>query len=221
MPNLGRTAGAISSTNASTKPLVFVAMTLVAIVYGCVFLWQPVGPELTGDDGEAISRGRYVLVSLLYPETRIATWFDSGRLPSSFIDRIPIAFGSSVWLALSAVIGLPLVRPIFIRIRAWSSRIEQLSMAILIGLSLLSTATLAVGLMGGLKSPWPLCAAIAALVVVVYGVPRLAKHPDLKELEPELTLTSNDSKTKTIDWFCKTDETRVLFLIVMLQSVFK
>ena len=201
MPNLGRTAGAISSTNASTKPLVFVALTLVAIVYGCVFLWQPVDQELTGDDGEAISRGRYILVSLLYPEIRITTWFDSGRLPSSFSDRIPIAFGSIVWLALSAIAGLPLVRPAFVSIRTWSSRIELLSTATLVGLALLSTATLVVGLMGGLKSAWPLGAAIAALVIAVYGVPRLSKHSSLKEPEPESSWTSNDPKTKTMDRF--------------------
>ena len=201
MPNLGRTAGAISSTNASTKPLVLVALTLVAIVYGCVFLWQPVDQELTGDDGEAISRGRYILVSLLYPEIRITTWFDSGRLPSSFSDRIPIAFGSIVWLALSAIAGLPLVRPAFVSIRTWSSRIELLSTATLVGLALLSTATLVVGLMGGLKSAWPLGAAIAALVIAVYGVPRLSKHSALKEPEPESSLTTNDPKTKTMDRF--------------------
>ena len=201
MPNLGRTAGAISSTNASTKPLVFVALTLVAIVYGCVFLWQPVDQELTGDDGEAISRGRYILVSLLYPEIRITTWFDSGRLPSSFSDRIPIAFGSIVWLALSAIAGLPLVRPAFVSIRTWSSRIELLSTATLVGLALLSTVTLVVGLMGGLKSAWPLGAAIAALVIAVYGVPRLSKHSEIKEPEPESSLTTNDPKTKTIDRF--------------------
>lgn len=201
MPNLRRTVGTISSTNASTKPLVFAGLTLAAMVYGCVFLWQPVGQDLTGDDGEAISRGRYILISLLYPEIRIATWFDSGRLPSSFTDRIPIAFGSIVWLALSAIIGLPLVRPAFIRIRTWSSRIEQLSTAILVGLALLSTATLVVGLMGGLKIAWPLGAAILALVIVVYGVPKLSKHSDLKDPEPESSLTTNNPKTKTIDRF--------------------
>ena len=201
MPNLERTADAISSTNGSFKPLFLVALTLAAIVYGCVFLWQPVGPELTGDEGEAISRGRYVLVSLLYPETRIATWFDSGRLPSSFSDRIPIAFWSSVWLVLSAVIGLPLVRPAFVSIRTWSSQIELLSTATLVGLALLSTATLVVGLMGGLKSAWPLSAAIAALAITVYGLPRLSKHSEPKEAEPKSSLTPNNPKTKSIDCF--------------------
>ena len=201
MPNRKISAGAISSTNASTKRLVFAGLTLVAIVYSCVFLWQPVEQEIKGVDGEVISRGRYILVSLLYPENIIGTWFDNGRLPSRFSDRIPIAFGTFVWLALSAIIGLPLIKPVFIRIGTWSSRIEQLSMAILVGLSLLSTTSLAVGLMGGLQSAWPLCGAIVALVLVVYGVPRLAKHPDFGDPEPELLLSTNDLKTKTIDRF--------------------
>ncbi len=212
MPNLRRTAGVISSTDVSAKPLVIAVLILATIVYGCVFLWQPVGQDLTGNDGEAMSRGRYILVSLLYPEIRIATWFDSGRLPRSFSDRIPIAFGSLVWLALGAIIGIPLVRPVYFHITTWSARTEQLSMAILVGLALLSTATLTVGLMGGLKSEWPLCAAIVTVAIVVYGLPRLAMHPDLNDQEPEpnLSLSTNEPKTVSID--------RLFFMAIVMLT---
>ncbi len=212
MPNPRRTAHANSSTKKFTKPLVVTCLTAAAIAYGCLFLWQPIERGLIGVDDEEVSRGRFVLTSLLYPEVRIATWLDGGRLPSGFSDRIPIVFGTIVWLALGAVIGLPLVRPLFIRIRTWSSRIEQLSMAILVGLALLSTMTLVVGLVGGLKGRVPLTAAIAALVLIVYGTSRSTKSISSKDAESDISLPEAALSKKGID--------RFFFLVIVALTGF-
>ena len=127
MQKHSRTAGTVSTSNVFTKRVYLAGFTLAALMYGCVFLWQPVGQGLIEPDGSAVSRGGFIAVSLLCPENRIASWFDNDRLPCGFSDRVPIAFASIVWLTLSALIGLPLVSPAFVRIRAWSSRNAILS----------------------------------------------------------------------------------------------
>lgn len=212
MPNPRSNTGAISSTRKFTKPLVLASLTVVAIAYGCLFLWQPIERGLIGSEGEVVSRGRFVLTSLLYPEVRLATWLDGGRLPSAFSDRIPTLFGTVVWLALSAVIGLPLVRPAFVRSRTIASRIELLSIAILVGLALLSTTTLVVGLAGGLKSRVPLTVAVAALVLLVYGLSRSIKRVSSVDLEPEISLSATARSKKGID--------RIFFMVIVALTVF-
>lgn len=156
------------------RRLLIACVIAVALVYGYAFLSQSVGNGLFGDGGGDISRGTYVLTSLLYPETRFATWIDGGRLPIQFSDRIPIAFGTCVWLALGALVGSPLLKRGFAPDGTWASRFERLAFAILVGLALVSTLTLVIGLLGGLRAI-PLCAAIATLVVSVYVMTREKK----------------------------------------------
>ena len=212
MPNPRSNAGAISSKKKFTKPLVLASLTVAAIAYGCLFLWQPFERGLVGSEDEEVSRGRFVLTSLLYPEVRIATWLDGGRLPSGFSDRIPIVFGTVVWLSLSAVIGLPLIRPLFLRSRTIASRIEQQSIAILVGLALLSTTTLVVGLVGGLKSRVPLTVAVAALVLLVYRLSRTTKRISAVDAAPEISLSATARSKKGID--------RIFFMLIVAMTVF-
>ena len=205
-------AGAIASKTKFNKPLILACLTVAAIVYGSIFLWQPIGQGLVGADDEEVSRGRFILTSLLYPEVRVATWMDGGRLPVGFSDRIPIVFGTVVWLALSVMIGLPLVSPLFVRMRTWASRIEQLSIAILVGLALLSTATLIVGLMGGLNSRVPLIAAIVALVLVVYGLSRSTKLTTCVDAEHETSLSVDTLSKNWLD--------QIFIALVVAMTIF-
>ncbi len=212
MPNPRSNAVAISSKKRSTKPLVLASLTVAAMAYGCLFLWQPIERGLVGSVDEEVSRGRFVLLSLLYPEVRLATWLDGGRLPSGFSDRIPIVFGTVVWLALSGVIGLPLVRPLFPRNRTIASRIEQLSIAILVGLALLSTTTLVVGLVGGLKSRVPLTVAVAVLILLVYGLSRSTKRISSGVAEPDISMSATARPKKGID--------QIFFVVIVAMTVF-
>ena len=92
---------------ARSRKFWLVATLIAGFVYGCVFLWLPLREGVVGAEGETISRARYVFSSLLYPEMRLSTWVDGGRLPVGFSDRIPILIGTCGWLGLSALIGLP------------------------------------------------------------------------------------------------------------------
>ena len=216
-----RTTAAVSASNVSTHRLYLAGFALAAMTYGCVFLWQPVGQGLVEPDGSAVSRGGFIAVSLLCPENRIASWFDNHRLPRGFGDRIPIVFASLVWLTLGAIIGLPLVSPVFARIETWTSRIEQLSMSILVGLALLSTVTLVVGLVGGLKIAWILCSAIVGLVIGVHCVSHFAKRSESTDLEPELYESSKVPERKTVDrlfYFAIVAMTCFLAGVLMLGS---
>jgi len=158
----------------SSRPLWTLVTLVAALVYVGWFLWLPVREGVVGAEGETISRARYLFTSLLYPEMRLSTWVDGGRLPIGFSDRIPIMFGTCIWLGLSALIGFPLIRPVYSSVATWGSRVEQFSFAMLVGLGLLSSLILALGLIGGLKSSLLLCALIVALLLIVYGVSRLS-----------------------------------------------
>ena len=147
--------------------LVLTALALASLLYCFVFMTLPVGEGVVVDeDGRNITRGGLVLSTLLYPEGLATTWFDGGRLPSNFFDRIPLAVATLAWLGLATLVGLPSVPLIYDRQPTSAARLERLSLAALVGLALLSTVTLFVGLIGGLRTPWPLasaCAASAAL----------------------------------------------------------
>lgn len=163
-----------SPANKLPHQLWLVPWLIAVVVYGYVFLCLPLGEGVVGAEGEAISRARYLFTSLFYPEIRLSTWVDGGRLPVGFSDRIPIVVGTCVWLGLSALIGLPLIRPLRRSVATWSSRVEQGAFAMLVGLALLSSLVLVLGLLGGLRSAALLCGAIVALLCVVYSVSRLS-----------------------------------------------
>ena len=151
------------------RPLWIAGLITLALIYSYLFLAQPVGNGLVENDGSQVSRGGYIMISLLYPETRLATWIDSGRLPIRLSDRIPIVLGTCAWLALAALVGVRLMKRGYTPDGSLSERLEHLAFAILAGLAILSTLTLLVGLLGGLKA-LPLTAAIAVLVILVFCV---------------------------------------------------
>ncbi|MGN6548061.1 MAG: hypothetical protein ACTHK7_23705 [Aureliella sp.] len=160
---------------------------ITAAAYAFAFLRLPVAEGLT-IDGEAVSRAGFLIGSLLYPEGFVDYWFDQGRLPAGFLDRAPIALGTVLWLALAGAIGLPLVERVLparvLTGPGWALRIEQFSWAALVGLALLSTATLLVGLAGGLHSRVPLLVAIGLLAALLYGWSWLERRKTTSGMEP-------------------------------------
>ena len=178
----------------------WLTLTLIsALVYGCWFLWLPLREGVVDPDGEAVSRANYVLTSLLYPEMRLSTWVDGGRLPVGFIDRIPIMLGTCAWLGLSALIGILLLRPVSKSVPTWGSRVEQYAFAMLVGLALLSSLVLVLGLLGGLKSSLLLCGAIAALLCAVYGVSRVTSLAATQTADRKPSTTSPIVPRSTIE----------------------
>jgi hypothetical protein len=197
--------------------------TLIAVVvYCCVFLWLPLREGVVGSEGEAISRARYVFTSLFYPEMRLATWVDGGRLPVGFSDRIPIFLVTCVWLGLSALIGLPLIKPVRRSVATWSSRVEQVAFAMLVGLALLSSLVLVLGLIGGLKSGVFLSAAILVLLCAVYGVSRLssiaAKPSEILEASRASTIVLRRSTMESVFFVLVIGLTCIASTIVMLGA---
>lgn len=195
-------ADVVSRSPANNLPhrLWLVPTLIAALVYGCVFLWLPLREGVVGAEGEAIRRASYLFTSLFYPEMRLSTWVDGGRLPVGFIDRIPIVVGTCVWLGLSALIGMPLIRPVRRIVVTWSSRVEQIAFALLVGLALLSSLVLVLGLLGGLKSGPLLCGAIAVLLCAVYGVSQLSSIAATQSAALKLRSTSAIASQKsTID----------------------
>lgn len=172
---------------------------IAALVYGCVFLWLPLREGVVGAEGEAISRARYLFTSVFFPEMRLSTWVDGGRLPVGFSDRIPIVVGTCFWLGLSALIGLPLIRPVWRSVATWNSRVEQVAFAMLVGLALLSSLVLVLGLLGALKGVL-LCGAIAVLLCAVYSLSRLSSIAATQSavLKPS-SASAIVSKKSTID----------------------
>lgn len=158
---------------------------VLAAVYGAVFLRQPIAEELKMD-GAAVSRAAFVLGSLLYPEGLVDSWLDAGRLPVGILDRLPVAVATLLWLSLAAVAGLPVVDRVLVRAPSRAVRLERISWAALVGLALLSTVTLLVGLAGGLHSRGPLAAAIVVLTALLYGSAKLVRRRETAgEEQPE------------------------------------
>lgn len=159
-----------ASESTPRKAVALAALVLAVAFYWLLFLAQPVLEGNAGHDGETLSRGGFVLNALVYPDGLVASWFDGGRLPANFLDRVPLALSTLLWLTLAALIGWPLVSVAASTFdkSLTSSVIERLAWSALIGLAWLSTATLLVGLAGGLGTRWPL--ALTALLLLAISI---------------------------------------------------
>ena len=132
--------------------------------YWCLFLSEPL------EDNSSMNRAWFVMTTLIYPDGyMLDSWTDSGRLPLAFADRLPIIAATIAWLAAATLIGWPwCVQRVASKRPAISmaTRCVENSLACLVGLALLSTLTLLVGLAGGLSSRWPLLIGVGALILV-------------------------------------------------------
>jgi hypothetical protein len=145
----------------STVGMRLVVMLLVSVTATCYFGWFLSFPVLAGmlaADGEPMSRLLF-LSRIMLPEMWWNEMSGGGRLPLGFGDRWLVILFAAIWLCIGFVLGRPWVRLAFQSTgrtaeeqnnRAWVvTRAEMVSLAMLAGLAVLSTATLVVGLAGG------------------------------------------------------------------------
>lgn len=161
----GPPAGRAGRPRLASRWLWGTGLTVATGIYWLVFLSLPVSPGAVDPEGRPISRGGLLVSALLLPDALVSSWFDGGRLPSDFLDRVPLILATVGWLALAAVVGLPTVAGLP-RVPDRAARLETFTLATLAGLAILSTLVLTVGLAGGLSSRWPLliaCTAVGAL----------------------------------------------------------
>lgn len=143
--------------------------------------------------GQPVSRLVDFLQILLW-EQRLESMAGYGRFELSVWDRLPSAVGIAVWLGLAAWIGWPFVqrlsrprsrqampdtggeanaasrlarsaRPAADVTAVELTRLEEVAVSVLVGLSLLSTLTLLLGLAGGLGGRVPLAVGVGCLVI--------------------------------------------------------
>ncbi len=151
-----------------------------SLFYLGLFFNQPSVLGFTDSSGQSTARWIDLLQVLLLDQIA-AGMTAHGRLESGWLDRIPILAGVVAWSLLAICIGWPLL--LFSTLYAKFSRVEQIALAALCGLALLSTATLAVGLAGGLSSRLPL-AVVLAVMAIAAGV-AIGAHTRRSSREPE------------------------------------
>ncbi len=140
---------------------------LAVVLAGCVvylglFFSQP--SVLGFTDSAGLPSARWIdAMQILLLDQIAAGMTAHGRLASGWFDRIPILAGVVAWSLLAIWIGWPLL--MVSTISAKLGRVEQVALAVLCGLALLSTATLAVGLAGGLSSRLPLGLTVALMTL--------------------------------------------------------
>jgi len=92
------------------------------------------------------------LVGLLLPDDLLRSTMGGSpeHLQVGVLDRLPVILGALLWLLAASWIGRPVVLPLSGQL----TRLELSVMSTLIGLSLLSTVTLLMGLAGWLSGRW-------------------------------------------------------------------
>ncbi len=173
----GKDSKLVAIMQVMPTPIRTVAPAIAFITVG--FYWWFFLTQPLVDGNAEINRAQFVLASVLYPEGYfIGSWTDDGRLPLACLDRLPIIAGTLLWLALATIVGWPwcVHRVPAASLGGLPSRLVQISLACLIGLALLSTLILLIGLMGGLSSRWALLMGVAVLVVVSHWLARRFKQ---------------------------------------------
>lgn len=136
--------------------LVFLTVLVSFVAYLAWFLGQPSAFGFQDEAGNTLNR----LADLLLSPQLVEGLVGEGQ-PLNLIDRLPLLFGLALWVGLGLWIGGPLAGRVVPR----DERSQYLSLSILSGWTLISTATLLVGLAGGLHSRIPLLAAVCGLLV--------------------------------------------------------
>jgi hypothetical protein len=127
---------------------VLVVGTLLA--YFAFFFSQSLGKGFVDSEGQPFSRIFFFVDCILYPDQFVSIWFDKGRLPAQLLDRFFLFAIVVGWIGLSYLIGYS--NPWFSRNNAmdWSRWFERTALACLIGLAVLSSMTLLLGMIGRL-----------------------------------------------------------------------
>ncbi len=132
-------------------------LAILAFGYLLFFLAYPL------IEGTTETRSRYVVSVLLLPDLIVQGWFGDGKMQTSVLDRLPILAGAALWLGVAFWIGSAVVA-LADRTNTFT-RGQRGPLATLVGLALLSTTTLVVGLAGQLTTRWTILAAIAAQIL--------------------------------------------------------
>ncbi len=170
LPNRANTD--IRSLGWSPKLFLALAISAAASLYILWFLSFPILDGFRDANGEPMSRVQF-LSRVLLPELWLSEFTAGGRMPTGIGDRLPILAGVVLWYAIGYVVGRGLV------VRALPNsrftKIEQVALAILAGMSLLSTLTLLIGLARGSASRWPILAGVTSLVVAAFWMNRKSR----------------------------------------------
>lgn len=125
-------------------------LLLIGVLAGlAVYLLLFLGATYEWSGEHAITRGGWVLPQILLPDEIVGRWMDSAS-DLLLLDRLqPLGIAMAIFLVAGMVGYLALVA---LRIERRLSILEQVFFAEAVGLNLVSTYTLAVGLIGGLHS---------------------------------------------------------------------
>jgi hypothetical protein len=173
------TVGSLSSPIPVAKTTVWgILIAGCFVAYLVVFSQQPASLPITDSDGQTANR----LTELFVMADTVPGIVGYGNQKLGFADRLPIIAASLAWLAAAYRVGLCFVRPLFRQIPL----AVQVSIATLAGLALLSSLTLAVGLLGGLHSRWPLLIAVLGLLILSWLIRPLLTDDQLKKGDGDL-----------------------------------
>lgn len=189
----------LEPTSVGMRVVVMLLVGTAAAVYFGWFLSYPVLAGMLAADGEPMSRLLF-LSRIMLPEMWWSEMSGGGRLTLGFGDRWLVILWVTIWLWIGFVLGRPWVRLAFLNPplpsaelpttgqtatsqttaqnehRGWGlSRLEIISLAMLAGLALLSTATLGVGLAGGSASlaiVYVACALVAVSAAMTFPMVR-------------------------------------------------
>ena len=129
----------------------------------CVYLALFYGSRMPSlDPSDPPTRVEMLLSAALLPDEVVAGWFGNPA-EFSFVDRLTILSAASATLAIAAAAGWLALR--LVRADAGLSRLEGALFSLGVGLNLISTYVLAVGLLGWLKRPAAFLVPAAAVML--------------------------------------------------------
>ncbi len=181
----------------------FAGLTCAFIAYFCWYLSQPSFFAAAFDPAEGADHSRFIDL-FLFPASAAQTFlFFPGGL-----DRLPYILLGFSWLSAAAWIGWPLVRCIVPVV--WygpeastrAARLVAASLSVLVGLSLLSTMVLMIGLAGGLGSRAVLLLSLASLLVIADRIRRFGPKPSAAE-DDELAGEEFEPDSIGMVWSCR------------------
>ncbi len=152
----------------SSGPYPLLLALLIAVGASLYLLWFlsfPILAGYSGADGQSVTRLQF-LSRILLPELWLSEISAGGRLPVGIVDRLPVLTGAVIWYAAGYFIGRPIVNRAVPNSQL--TRLEHFVLAILAGLALLSTLTLAIGLARASSSRWPILLGTLSLLAFAY-----------------------------------------------------
>lgn len=172
-----------------TQPRIGLASAVASLLFLSflgIFFSEPSLFGFTDSNGQTVNR----LVDLLVLPSMAVGVIGDGVQPVAILDRVPFLIGAFLWLGAASVIGLPFIEVTIPK----SDRILKSALACLLGLGLLSTLTLLIGLLGLLGSRIPmLCAVPVCVVAAGLVLQRLWTKESRPRLMPDDPLGPTDT----------------------------